>query len=687
MRRTARARLFRFAPFLVLAAENLVVFYRHYFSGYGFPWDFVGSYYAAAAYWTQALAHGGLPMWMPFQSMGYPFLVNLQTGLWYPPMWVFPIFRIPYTLGAAVVLQCLHVLAGALGMYVLVHAVLRSRREALLAAFAFQLFGGFYSNAEHVDIVRSFAMLPWLLWAATPPSSGQTRLPRRILFVPLFVFLLAVGGYPGNLIASIFLLAVFAALVLAHHRFARGVVRWAVALGGSVLLGLAMAAIHLGPAWIYRAELVRYHVSERIYRATMTAAHLPGLFLEPLGMPGDISMTSTFVGFAVLAGACLLARASLRRLWPYAVLCLLAAAMAAGNTLPVHGLLRSLAPPLGYSRFPPSDYRGFAAILLILLAGAGWRDLRRRRYPPRALAWRLLPVALFAAWGILRVYAAEPFWPQPALAGVALLAALAALAIWRRARPAAATLAMFAAISLDAARVLPRVQGWVVPDLIAVCRVFSPTPARMHDAGVVVAPGLFEKTPASRPPRTEGDAGYKASGYLAGDYVLGDFGGPVLRARATIMKDERWLAFMRREWLPVLVDEPSPSPGDDVEVADLRERAASAAPDPRVAQIGYGIDRVRYRVSSERPLLLVENEIYFPGWTANVDGVPVAAVRVNDLFRGWRLPAGTYDLETRFRLSGLRLLAAASGAAWLALLLLAAAWRRHHRALPGFELR
>ena len=33
------------------------------------------------------------------------------------------------------------------------------------------------------------------------------------------------------------------------------------------------------------------------------------------------------------------------------------------------------------------------------------RDLRRRRYPPGTLAWRLLPLALLAAWGIRRVYA------------------------------------------------------------------------------------------------------------------------------------------------------------------------------------------------------------------------------------------------------------------------------------------
>ncbi len=679
MRRTARARwFFRLVPFLLLAAENVVVFHRHYFAGYGFPWDFVGSYYAAAAYWTEAVARASLAMWMPFQSMGYPFLVNLQTGLWYPPMWVFPLLKLPYTLHAAVVFQCLHVLAGALGMYALLRTAVRSRREALIGAFAYQLFGGFYSNAEHVDIVRSFAILPWLLWAAVPPAPADGRLPRRLVFAPLVVCLLAVGGYPGNLVAATFLLAVFAALVLLQRRFDRGALRWAAALGASIGLGLAMAAIHLGPAWIYRAELLRYHVSEKIYRATMTAAHLPGLFLEPLGMPGDVSMSSTYVGFAVLAGAAMLARVSLRRLWPWAAVGALAASMAAGNSLPVHSILRTLAPPLGYSRFPPSDYRGIVAVVLVLLAAAGWRDLRRRRWGAGAFAWRILPLGVFAVWGIRRVYAGQAFWPQPTLAATACLAAVAAMLAWRdsRRRRALALPAMLAAISLGAAFVLPRVQGWVVPDLISVCRVFSPTPARMHDAGVVVDPAFLDRRPVSRPPRIDGDGPYRASGYLTGAYVLGDFGGPVLRAKATIMKDDDWLAFMRREWVPVLVEDPSPAYDDSIFVADLRARASAASPDPRVRQTRYGIDRVRYRVATDRPLLLVENEIYFPGWTASIETTALRAERVNDLFRGWRLPAGTYELDTVFRIPHLRLLALATVAAWAAWLSLVLAARR-----------
>jgi hypothetical protein len=667
-----RRPLLRFVPVLVLAAENLAIFHRHYFGGWGFPWDFVGSYYAAAAYWTQAVerAAGGLPMWMPFQSMGYPFLVNIQTGLFYPPMWIFPLLRIPYTLPAAVVLQCLHVLAGAIGMYALLRVLVHSRREALLGAFAFQLFGGFYSNSEHVDIVRACALLPWLLWAISPaaPAGNRGGLSRRMLLAPLFVFALATGGYPGNFVAALFMVTAFAGFVLIERRFASSARTWAAAVAGALVLGVAMAAIHLGPAWMYREELLRYHVAARLYRASLSVVHLPGLILENRGMPVDVSMTSTFVGFAVLAGVCLLSRQSLRRFWPWAALGLLAALMAAGDMLPLHPFLRRLLAPLGYSRFPSSDYRVFAAVALVVLAAAGWRDLRllRRRWNPAGFALRLAPLALFAAWSIRRVYSNLPFWPLPAFAVACLAAAVLGLLAFRRLERVGLA-ALLCAIALDGARVLPRIQEWRVPDLIGTSRVFSPTPARMHDAGVVVDSRLFEIREGARPPRTDGDGPYRASGYLTGAPVTGDFGGPVLRARDLILKNPAYLAWMRRESLPILA---APSPavsGSAVDVTDLPARALSAAPDPRIVPLSWGIDGARYRVSTPEPLLAVENEVYFPGWKAAAGGkiATLAAVRVNGLFRGWILPAGDYELWTEFQVPHLRILAAASAAAWM----------------------
>jgi len=79
-----------------------------------------------------------------------------------PRFWVFPILHVPYTLHAASMLQALHVAAGALGASVLAAKLLRCQSVGFVAGAAYMVYGGFYSNAEHPDIVRAFSLLPWL---------------------------------------------------------------------------------------------------------------------------------------------------------------------------------------------------------------------------------------------------------------------------------------------------------------------------------------------------------------------------------------------------------------------------------------------------------------------------------------------------------------------------------------------
>jgi hypothetical protein len=555
-------------------------------------------------------------------------------------------------------------------MYVFLRLSIGSRREALLGAFAFQLFGGFYSNAEHVDIVRSFACLPWLLACLVPPRRGEPATPGRLFALPLAVGALAAGGYPGNLVATLFSLGVLVPLQLLRRRFARSAVIWAFGAAAAVALGLAMSAIHLGPAWIYRAELVRYYATGHLQRASLGYEHLPGLVMENRGMPGDISMSSTFVGFAVLAGIAFLDRRALRRLWPYLGLLLLSMVMAAGDRAPLHPFLRGLIPPLAYSRFPSSDYRGIAAVLLILLGAAGWRALRRRPPRIREFLLRLLPLALFSAWAIARVERAIPFWPAAGLALVCFVLVVAAFLLWRsRSAPRTATCVLLAVISLDAGRVLSRMETWAVPDLMGMSRLYYPTPARMHDRGVVAAPEIFSASRPPRPPRSAGEGGYRASGYLAGTYNLDDYGGSSLAARDTITRNPIMLEFMRREWTPVLLDAPAVVSAGAADVGGLEGILAAAGPDSRIEQRSYGADTIEYGVRLEKPALLVENETFFPGWSGRLErssgSLEIAALRVNGVFRGWPLPAGDYAMEARFRLPGLRGLAIVTLLAWL----------------------
>ena len=42
------------------------------------------------------------------------------------------------------------------------------------------------------------------------------------------------------------------------------------------------------------------------------------------------------------------------------------------------------------------------------------------------------------------------------------------------------------------------------------------------------------------------------------------------------------------------------------------------------------------------------NEIYYPGWTATIDGEPAEILRANSIFRALWVPAGSHRIEFRF---------------------------------------
>jgi uncharacterized membrane protein YfhO len=81
-----------------------------------------------------------------------------------------------------------------------------------------------------------------------------------------------------------------------------------------------------------------------------------------------------------------------------------------------------------------------------------------------------------------------------------------------------------------------------------------------------------------------------------------------------------------------------------------------------VTVIAYANNSVKLAVSAERDGLLVLHDLYYPGWEAKVDGVPVPVVKANILFRGVEVPAGSHVVEFGFRpFSAKNLIAAASG--------------------------
>jgi hypothetical protein len=214
-----------------------------------------------------------------------------------------------------------------------------------------------------------------------------------------------------------------------------------------------------------------------------------------------------------------------------------------------------------------------------------------------------------------------------------------------------------------------------LPDIEGVCRRRFPDVFTPAFQGVVPC-HLFALRPGARPPRHDALPGrYRAAGYLAGELLTGDYGANDLEARGRIERDPPSAAFVRMAWTAVLL--PAGASGDEIFTATHTARG-------KVRQTAWGNDRNEYKVRLDDPALLVENELYFPGWTATLSAheTPVEAERIRGAFRGWRLPPGRYRMTTRFRmrrLNALFLVSAISATAYATLWGVAGLRRKQRR--------
>ncbi len=84
--------------------------------------------------------------------------------------------------------------------------------------------------------------------------------------------------------------------------------------------------------------------------------------------------------------------------------------------------------------------------------------------------------------------------------------------------------------------------------------------------------------------------------------------------------------------------------GRDLPGADC----GTAAEDGAVTFVRYGSNRVELSVRASAGGFLVLSDVYYPGWRATVDGVPVEVLRANYVFRAVPLPAGEHTVEMLF---------------------------------------
>jgi hypothetical protein len=115
------------------------------------------------------LRNGRLPLWNPYNASGEPWLANPQTGVFYPPTWLFAVVPFPR---AYILFLLLHMaLLGGSACALLGRRV--SASSALIGAVSMMVCGPLLSLLDVSNNYATFAWLPLVLWCAVAGVSAR----------------------------------------------------------------------------------------------------------------------------------------------------------------------------------------------------------------------------------------------------------------------------------------------------------------------------------------------------------------------------------------------------------------------------------------------------------------------------------------------------------------------------------
>ena len=417
--------------FLCVLIVLVAVYLPLFFGRIIFTRDIAHWIFPARWFVRTSLLAGELPLWNPYQGLGFPVLGDPLYGVFYPPNWLLLLAGPGWFARALSALDFLHMAWGGAGVFVLARRFRAAPVAAAIAALAWSLSG--YMTAQWTAGLRLHAGA-WIPWAAvghlalltslrlggrhwmsgTVKAAAPTAL--ALLMGEMFLAVMGVG-----LAAAMVLVAQISEQRQGAVRFCP---RWALAHVLAVGLAAGVAAVAIVPARAAMASSVRA-TALSLVDAEVSSLHplrilefaAPGCMGDVYGdypaapVVGEPRLDGLPLSYSVYLGASVIALALIALRRRFIVIALggltgFALLVSLGKFLPLHAMVRRLVPPLAFMRFP-EKYLTLVVVGLALLAGLGAQRLLLGKAQP----WRRTAVFLAV---LVALAVASPFlFPYP----------------------------------------------------------------------------------------------------------------------------------------------------------------------------------------------------------------------------------------------------------------------------------
>ena len=624
-------------PCAALFFEVLLFHRRVLFAGDRFPWDFRAVHLPLATFVADSFRRGEFPLWDPYTYCGNPIYANIQTALFYPPVFLATLASVwlghlAWLLEASAVLQIF--LAGVC-MFALLRRMGASSASAWIAGTMYELGCFFASQAEHLGAIQGACWLP-LAWLCV----YELRSGLRIAWLAILSFALSMtvlAGLPQAAVA-VFGSALLLAILVGPWR--QALIAWAWAL--------LLAAVQIIPT----IELTRNSVAK--YRAEWLGSGggiklgaLASLVVPNYWNVFDLSKfhgpsDPTFLYLYSSVAGLILALVSLwradRRSVVFGILTLGATIWMLGDSTPIgHTIFMALPVSIRIGIHPEFTMCVFSAGLAVM-AGLG-----AERVPWRSAAGVVVAAELIFVSSSRPMNAAPPT-PQPPELVAKLRTLTANNPPWRFDMTPATSLEWSSTAPVTGVPTANGCDPMALERVIQVRLSFSPG-ERWGTCFQVVN----RESPIVR---------------LVNDRYLLD--GGEIREVANPMP--RFFFVPRLEEASGLADASRrihQADFDPAAAAVVENTKPAAGGGGSVLVLSYTAKRIELETHTSRPAFLVATDSYYPGWRATVDGRMTDVYATDVAFRGIQVPAGDHRIEMRFVPRFLPLSATISAAALL----------------------
>ncbi len=148
--------------------------------------DIHRNYYFYRTFVNQSLSEGRLPLWNPYIFSGVPFIGNAIVNFWYPLTWLYVFLPLRLAFSWHVYA---HILWAMCGMYVLLRSKMASV-PAFIGGIFFGLSGFFMSRiwAGHMDVIAAASYIPWSFTAFDALMRADRKHVRSSLVIASVAF-------------------------------------------------------------------------------------------------------------------------------------------------------------------------------------------------------------------------------------------------------------------------------------------------------------------------------------------------------------------------------------------------------------------------------------------------------------------------------------------------------------------